>query len=205
MSVNSAMTAIADKIRTLLGTSDTMGLDNMSTNLQTAVTTVDTQTDLITQIEAALEGKTALPTLSNAGTASDLASGKQLIDQNGNIITGTHQCPAGVTVQRKAGTFKTNSSGVATVNCGWQPDVVYVKGIQDTGDDGTVSNSAAWFAAEENRTNPLTVMWTTGGLHEMLWSKSSTGFTVEMMKMDYDFQDSLLTNTTFNYVAIKYT
>lgn len=60
MSVNSAMTAIADKIRTLLGISGTMGLDKMSTNLQTAVTTVDTQTDLIAQIEAALEGKTAV-------------------------------------------------------------------------------------------------------------------------------------------------
>lgn len=59
MSVNSAMTAIADKIRALLGISGTMGLDKMSTNLQTAVTTVDTQTSLIAQIEAALEGKTA--------------------------------------------------------------------------------------------------------------------------------------------------
>lgn len=33
---------------------------------------------------------TQLPALSNPGTAADLASGKQLIDQNGNVITGTH-------------------------------------------------------------------------------------------------------------------
>lgn len=59
MSVNSAMTAIADKIRTLLGISGTMGLDGMSANLQTAVTTADTQADLIARIETALEGKMA--------------------------------------------------------------------------------------------------------------------------------------------------
>lgn len=59
MSVNSKMTAIADKIRALLGLSGTMGLDAMATNLQEANTVVNTQADLITQIQAALEGKAA--------------------------------------------------------------------------------------------------------------------------------------------------
>lgn len=34
-------------------------------------------------------GGASLPTLTNPGTAGDLLSGKQLIDQNGNVITGT--------------------------------------------------------------------------------------------------------------------
>lgn len=59
MSVNSKMTAIADKIRALLGLSGTMGLDAMATNLQEANTVVGTQADLITQIQTALEGKAA--------------------------------------------------------------------------------------------------------------------------------------------------
>lgn len=59
MSVNSKMTAIADKIRTLLGLSGEMGLDAMATNLQDANAEVSTQADLISQIQTALEGKTA--------------------------------------------------------------------------------------------------------------------------------------------------
>lgn len=58
MSVNSKMTAIADKIRSLLGITGTMGMDAMATNLQSAVSETDTQASLIAQIEAALEGKT---------------------------------------------------------------------------------------------------------------------------------------------------
>lgn len=59
MSVKSKMTAIADKIRALLGISGTMGLDAMATNLTTAQNEVSTQEDLITQIAASLEGKAA--------------------------------------------------------------------------------------------------------------------------------------------------
>ena len=57
MSVNSKMTAIADKIRSLLGISGTLGLDSMATNLGTAVNACDTQASLIAQIKTALEGK----------------------------------------------------------------------------------------------------------------------------------------------------
>lgn len=59
MSVRAKMTAIADKIRTLLGISGTMGLDAMATNLGAANTTVDTQSALLNQAIAALEGKAA--------------------------------------------------------------------------------------------------------------------------------------------------
>lgn len=36
-----------------------------------------------------ISGGGSLPALTNPGTASDLLTGKQLIDQNGNIVTGT--------------------------------------------------------------------------------------------------------------------
>lgn len=59
MSVHSKMTAIADKIRTLLGLSGKLGLDAMASNLGTAVNACDSQSELIAQIKTALEGKAA--------------------------------------------------------------------------------------------------------------------------------------------------
>lgn len=59
MSVNSKMTAIANQIRSLLGLTDRIGLDAMATNLNTANSEVASQAELISQIAAALEGKTA--------------------------------------------------------------------------------------------------------------------------------------------------
>ena len=59
MSVNTKLTAIADEIRELSGTSDAMGLDAMATNLGDANDKIDEQSDLIAQIQSALEGKAA--------------------------------------------------------------------------------------------------------------------------------------------------
>ena len=92
MSIHSKMTAIADPIRTLKGTSGKMGLDAMASNLVDAVNECDTQADLITQIKTVLADKAAggveLPTLENPGTASDLAQGKQLIGADGSVVEG---------------------------------------------------------------------------------------------------------------------
>ena len=130
MSVNSKMTAIADPIRTLMGSEGKMGLDAMAENLDEAVAKVDTQAELIQQIKTALEGKAAgtvpsgtleivengtydvtnyasanveveqgvqLPELDNPGSASDLAEGMELIDADGNVVTGTVPVKTGIT------------------------------------------------------------------------------------------------------------
>lgn len=59
MSVQSAMTEIANKIRALLGLSGTMGLSGMENNLGVIQNKVDEQANLISQIKAALENKTS--------------------------------------------------------------------------------------------------------------------------------------------------
>lgn len=103
MSVNTKMTAIADEIRTLSGTTVAMGLDAMATNIGNANSEIDSQADLLSQIVTALEGKTAvkdttLPTLTNEGSASDLLAGKQLINSNNEVVTGTIPTQAAQTI-----------------------------------------------------------------------------------------------------------
>ena len=109
MSVNSKMTAINDKIRSLLNLTGIMGLDAMAANLGTAVSENDQQAVLIQQIKSALEGKMAVtfPYLSNPGAAGDLLDGKQLIDGNGNVVTGTLVPASGFVI--KTGTTTSNS------------------------------------------------------------------------------------------------
>ena len=70
MSVSSKMTAIADKIRALLGITGALGMDAMATNLQSAITETESQESLISQIEAALEGKTGAAPGVSVGSAS---------------------------------------------------------------------------------------------------------------------------------------
>ena len=57
MSVNSKMTAIADKIRAILGITGTMGMDAMATHLENIEIEVDEQHDLIKQMKTLLFGK----------------------------------------------------------------------------------------------------------------------------------------------------
>jgi hypothetical protein len=114
--VNEKMTAIADEIRTLSGTTGAMGLDAMASNVGEANGKVTTQVDLIEQIQTALEGKATgagkeLPELTNPGSAADLLAGKQLIDGNGNIVEGT--------IATKTSSNLTASGAIVTVPAGY--------------------------------------------------------------------------------------
>jgi hypothetical protein len=64
------MTAIADKIRTLLGLSGTMGLDAMANNLGTAQDEVNSQENLLDQALTAIAGKAAGGSGGNSGAFS---------------------------------------------------------------------------------------------------------------------------------------
>lgn len=55
--VNEKMTAIANEVRTLSGTNDTMGLDAMATYVNDANNEIDSQEELLTQVANALQNK----------------------------------------------------------------------------------------------------------------------------------------------------
>lgn len=84
MSVSSKMTAIADRIRILLGLSGTMGLDAMATNLENAQTEVDAQTELLMQAISTIDGKAA-----GSGTSADPVLEELTITANGTYTPGS--------------------------------------------------------------------------------------------------------------------
>ena len=95
MSFNSKMTAIADAIRTKTGETDSLTLDGMA--------------EAINGLEIGVE----LPTLTNEGSASDLLSGKELIDGEGNVIRGN--------IATKTASDLTASGATIIVPAGYYP------------------------------------------------------------------------------------
>lgn len=69
----------------------------------------------------AISGGAQLPTLSNPGKAADLALGKELLDGNGNIVTGTALIPGGgdIKAQAKTVTPSTSQDQVITPDSGY--------------------------------------------------------------------------------------
>ena len=77
-----------------------------------------------------------LPALTNPGTAADLLSGKQLIDANGNVLTGT-------LVNREVHTVTVQGSGTDELqvqNVEQQPIMVVVFSENDVPDHSIVSS-----------------------------------------------------------------
>ena len=107
MSVKSKMTAIADRIRVMLGISSKMGLDAMANHLGTAQNEVDTQADLIDQLRLTLQDK----------AAGIIPSGDIVLDENG-IYDVAQYANAVVNVFAGEYTASSNQSGDLKINHG---------------------------------------------------------------------------------------
>jgi hypothetical protein len=75
-----SLTSHANKIRTLMGTEETLSLKEMTTNLEEANTEVENQEELLTQIVAALDNK-ASSSLKIESAANVFVDGENLIFQ----------------------------------------------------------------------------------------------------------------------------
>jgi len=144
--------------------------------------------------------------------ASDLTSVADAIRTKGGtsaqlefpsgFVSAIQAIKSGVTVQKNSGSFTTGTNGSATVNCGFRPDMVYIKG--DT-DDGYNNSQAMAFDAESRTGNLNTAMWASDGAVDIVWTRSSTGFSVTVTLYDWDWNGTAASRKTYNYVAVKYT
>lgn len=100
--------------------------------------------NLIDQANALPDPGVQLPELSNEGTASDLRTGKELIDSEGNVVTGTFE-PSGTNLWAKFDSTGENlQTLLVSTDADAYPDgfgddgyyyqkIVYIVGADDTG------------------------------------------------------------------------
>lgn len=190
MSVNSKMTAIADKIRSILGISGTMGLDAIVSNLGTV------QTNII-----------------SAFTAVDNKGGIVPSSQvSGNLASAIASIPSGggSSVQIVTGTFNTGD-GMPSIQLDFLPDlfILHGDGYTDDEDYHTDSTLNFYFQSDFN--------WVEDTAEQMAWSDKyymidamaylgSNGiFSLSIWSCDESWNYKYIENETYPYTAIKFT
>lgn len=184
MSVNSKMTAIAGKIRSLLGITGAMGLDAMATNLGKEQTNV----------------ANAFTAVGNKG--GTVPSSKV----SGNLASAIASIPEGVTVQIKTGTVTGVTGLTVTVNCGFKPDVVLFTGTVPQNNNSAVHAGIAF--TEENVTTMQSYFAPVSSSYIFSILKvvqTASGFKMLSEKISTSGQHTGDDRRNIPYIAIKYT
>ena len=125
-----------------------------------------------------------------------------------NLPGAVRSIPAsGVTIQNKSGSFTTNTSGKATVNCGFKPDYVIIS-RQRAGITEAVYSATAHFAYNPDGIGTFSLIFYELSALAFLYgidvTQTNTGFSViaEMASSNLAYRTAA--NVTFNYYAVKY-
>ena len=114
---------------------------------------------------------------------------------------------SGVAVQRKTGSFTTDSNGAATVDCGFKPDAVFLVATTTYGGNPTTIYAAVPFY-EIGATTASTYVCGPNSSYAFAHyalTQNSSGFSVTHAKRyDTSFDESNDSYRTINYFAIKY-
>lgn len=139
-------------------------------------------------------------TLTTKGVTAASTEGLETLVPKVAEIEGTTQ------VQRYEGTFTTGNDGNATVNCGFQPDLVFVFNDLQPINGQTDSMSMVFPEGFDSSKSNITCMSVSSGLVSINWKTwMPTGFSLEMVHIDHNWNVSYVNNLTTRYVAIKYT
>lgn len=122
-----------------------------------------------------------------------------------NLASAIESIPAGVTIQRKTGSFTTNSSGKATVSCGFKPDfVAFVGGTMPTG-----AKTNPGFPFTESGATSITLQHGASSSSYLFTAtqcdQTSTGFIITMTNFTASLATSAAKSRTCKYWAVKYT
>lgn len=187
MSIKTKMTAIADKLRAMLGTTDSLSLDGMAASLDTQAAQV------AASFSAVAEKGGTVPVSQLASTLPD----------------AIRTIPSGVQVQTASGSFTTTSKGVGTINCDFQPDLIVIYITTMTSDGTNYENNLSLAIAERKQTsytlNNL-VWYDSDNLMEVeLTSLSGSGATLLLAGYDASWNYGYASRKTFSWKAVKYT
>lgn len=120
---------------------------------------------------------------------------------------------SGVDVKTKTGTFKLNSSGSASVSCGFKPDFVAIScgtsGMGGSGGSGYTYHAAVGFTFAGKSSKMASIGEGTSNGYDLLYflfTQSSSGFSVMGKYFDYDYSGGAIsTSKSWSYIAVKYT
>lgn len=111
-------------------------------------------------------------------------------------------------VQQYAGTFTTDSSGKATIDCGFSPDIVTLQfgELVTSLSSAEISASVNFAASLSSFETKNTCSWPpdNNGVFDIEFTKSDAGFNVRISRYDSNWNISRLANSTINFVAVKY-
>lgn len=175
---------------------------------------VNDQTDLIAQIKDALDGKAAVSGTYQDKTVTPSSTAQTVVPDAGydalskvtvNAIPSNY-----VAVQTASGSFTTSTSGVATINCGFKPDLIVIYVTTMTSDGTKYENTIGMPIKERKYTSGYTlnnlVWYDADNLVEVeLTSVSNTGATLLVAGYNSSWAYGVASRVTYSWKAVKYT